>query len=101
MFIIWVMFTILYIIIPNTKVKFKSALMAGIVAGTLFLLFQWGYIYIPAVDDLTYNAIYGSFAALPLLLIWLQTSWQILLFGGELSFAYQNIARFGEGANRC
>ena len=46
MFIIWVMFTILYIIIPNTKVKFKSALMAGIVAGTLFLLFQWGYIYI-------------------------------------------------------
>ena len=44
----------------------------------------------------SYNAIYGSFAALPLLLIWLQTSWQILLFGGELSFAYQNIARFGE-----
>ena len=40
MFIIWVMFTILYIIIPNTKVKFRSALMAGIVAGTLFLLFS-------------------------------------------------------------
>ncbi|MFR7964577.1 MAG: YhjD/YihY/BrkB family envelope integrity protein [Alistipes finegoldii] len=95
MFIIWVMFTILYIIIPNTKVKFKSALMAGIVAGTLFLLFQWGYIYIQRWMT-SYNAIYGSFAALPLLLIWLQTSWQILLFGGELSFAYQNIARFGE-----
>ena len=93
MFIIWVMFTILYIIIPNTKVKFKSALMAGIVAGTLFLLFQWGYIYIQRWMT-SYNAIYGSFAALPL--IWLQTSWQILLFGGELSFAYQNIARFGE-----
>ena len=89
MFIIWV------IIIPNTKVKFKSALMAGIVAGTLFLLFQWGYIYIQRWMT-SYNAIYGSFAALPLLLIWLQTSWQILLFGGELSFAYQNIARFGE-----
>ena len=78
MFIIWVMFTILYIIIPNTKVKFKSALMAGIVAGTLFLLFQWGYIYIQRWMT-SYNAIYGSFAALPLLLIWLQTSWQILL----------------------
>ena len=90
MFIIWVMFTILY-----TKVKFRSALMAGIVAGTLFLLFQWGYIYIQRWMT-SYNAIYGSFAALPLLLIWLQTSWQILLFGGELSFAYQNIARFGE-----
>ena len=44
MVIIWIMFTILYIIIPNTKVKFRSALMAGIVAGTLFLLFQWGYL---------------------------------------------------------
>ena len=95
MVIIWVMFTILYIIIPNTKVKFRSALMAGIVAGTLFLLFQWGYLYIQRWMT-SYNAIYGSFAALPLLLIWLQTSWQILLFGGELSFAYQNIARFNE-----
>ncbi len=95
MVIIWIMFTILYIIIPNTKVKFRSALMAGIVAGTLFLLFQWGYLYIQRWMT-SYNAIYGSFAALPLLLIWLQTSWQILLFGGELSFAYQNIARFGE-----
>ena len=95
MFIIWVMFTILYIIIPNTNVKFKSALMAGIVAGTLFLLFQWGYIYIQRWMT-SYNAIYGSFAALPLFLIWLQTSWEILLFGGELSFAYQNVERFDE-----
>ena len=42
----------------------------------------------------SYNAIYGSFAALPLFLIWLQTSWQIVLFGGELAFAYQNISKF-------
>jgi membrane protein len=95
MVIMWAMFAFLYIFIPNAKVKFKSALMAGIVAGTLFILFQWGYIYIQKWMT-SYNAIYGSFAALPLLLIWLQTSWQILLFGGELSFAYQNIARFTE-----
>lgn len=95
MVIIWFMFTLLYIVIPNAKVKFKSALMAGIVAGTLFLLFQWGYLYVQRWMT-SYNAIYGSFAALPLLLIWIQTSWQILLFGGELSFAYQNIARFAE-----
>ena len=69
--------------------------MAGIVAGTIFLLFQWGYVYVQRWMT-SYNAIYGSFAALPLLLIWMQTSWEILLFGGELSFAYQNIARFGE-----
>lgn len=95
MCVIWMMFTLLYLIIPNAKVRFGSALMAGIVAGTLFLLFQWGYIYVQKWMT-SYNAIYGSFAALPLLLIWMQTSWQILLFGGELSFAYQNIARFGE-----
>ncbi|MEG0807467.1 MAG: YihY/virulence factor BrkB family protein [Alistipes sp.] len=95
MVVIWVMFTFLYLIIPNAKVHLGSALMAGMVAGTLFLLFQWGYIYIQRWMS-SYNAIYGSFAALPLLLIWLQTSWQILLFGGELSFAYQNIARFAE-----
>lgn len=93
--LIWLMFTLLYLIIPNTRVRFTSALTAGLVAGTLFILFQWGYIHVQRWMT-SYNAIYGSFAALPLLLIWLQTSWQILLFGGELSFAYQNIARFGE-----
>lgn len=95
MVVIWIMFTFLYIVIPNTRVRLKSALMAGIVAGTFFLLFQWGYVYLQRWMS-SYNAIYGSFVALPLLLIWLQTSWQILLFGGELSFAYQNRARFGE-----
>ncbi len=95
MVIMWGMFTFLYMFIPNAKVKFKSALMAGIVAGTLFLLFQWGYIYLQKWMT-SYNAIYGSFAALPLLLIWLQSSWQIFLFGGELSFAYQNVKRFDE-----
>lgn len=92
---VWIIFSFLYTAIPNTKVRFISALTAGIVAGTLFILFQWGYIYLQRWMS-SYNAIYGSFAALPLFLIWMQTSWQILLFGGELSFAYQNIARFGE-----
>ena len=93
--VFWVMFTLLYLIIPNVKVRFGSALMAGIAAGTFFLLFQWGYVYLQRWMT-SYNAIYGSFVALPLLLIWLQTSWQIFLFGGELSFAYQNVVRFGE-----
>ena len=95
MVIIWAMFTLLYLIIPNARVRVGSALMAGIVAGTCFLLFQWIYVYVQRWMT-SYNAIYGSFAALPLFLIWMQTSWQILLFGGELSFAYQNIARFAE-----
>ena len=95
MVVIWTMFTLLYLIIPNARVRFQSALMAGIVAGTIFLLFQWGYVYVQRWMT-SYNAIYGSFAALPLFLIWMQTSWEILLFGGELSFAYQNIRRFAE-----
>ena len=95
MVVIWTMFTLLYLIIPNARVRFQSALMAGIVAGTIFLLFQWGYVYVQRWMT-SYNAVYGSFAALPLFLIWMQTSWEILLFGGELSFAYQNISRFAE-----
>lgn len=91
--ILWLMFTFLYRIMPNTKVKFRSALWAGIIAGTFFQLFQ--VIYVNIQSNLTnYNAIYGSFAALPLLMIWLQISWQIVLFGAELSFAYQNINKF-------
>ena len=93
--LVWLMFTLLYIVIPNARVRTGSALTAGIVAGTLFLGFQWGYFYIQRWMT-SYNAIYGSFAALPLFLVWMQTSWQILLFGGELSFAYQHIARFDE-----
>ena len=91
----WVMFTFIYVVLPATKVRLSSALTAGIVAGTVFLLFQWGYVYLQRWMT-SYNAIYGSFAALPLFLLWMQISWEILLLGGELSFAYQNAARFDE-----
>lgn len=91
--LIWVMFTFVYMVLPNTKVRFTSALTASLVCGTAFLVFQWAYVYLQSAMS-SYNAIYGSFAALPLFLIWLQTSWQIVLFGGELAFAYQNISKF-------
>lgn len=92
----WVMFTFIYVVLPSTKVRFTAALTAGVVAGTAFVLFQWGYVYLQRWMT-SYNAIYGSFAALPLFLLWMQISWEILLLGGELSFAYQNVARFDEG----
>jgi membrane protein len=91
--LIWVMLTILYMIMPNTKVKFSSALVAGIIAGTLFQLVQWGYIYFQ-VGVSRYNAIYGSFAALPLLLLVMQISWLVVLFGAELSYANQNVENY-------
>ena len=88
--LIWVLFTILYIIMPNTKVNFKAGLVGGVVAGTLYQIAQWAYISFQ-VGAAKYNAIYGSFAALPLFLMWLQISWWIVLFGAELSFANQNV----------
>jgi len=87
---IWVMFTFLYIFMPNTRVKFRAALLAGVVAGTVYHLFQMFYVMFQ-VGVARYNAIYGSFAALPLFLIWLQLSWMIVLSGAELSFATQNV----------
>jgi len=89
----WGMLTALYIFMPNTKVKFKPALIAGIFAGTIFQFFQMFYIS-GQLWITKYNAIYGSFAAIPLLLLWLQMSWTICLFGVELSYASQNVHTF-------
>ena len=88
--LIWTLFTILYIIMPNTKVNFKAGLLGGVVAGTLYQIAQGAYISFQ-IGAAKYNAIYGSFAALPLFLMWLQISWWIVLFGAELSFANQNV----------
>jgi membrane protein len=90
---IWVAFTFIFIYMPNTKVKVMSGLIAGIVAGTLFQLVQWAYVNFQVQITERY-AIYGSFAAMPLFLIWLQISWFIVLFGAEVSFAYQNVETY-------
>jgi len=88
--VLWVVFTFLYIFMPNTKVNFKSGLIAGILAGTLYQLVQWAYITFQ-VGASKFGAIYGSFAALPLFLVWLQLSWLVVLFGAEVAFAEQNV----------
>lgn len=92
-FLFWISMTILFIIMPNTKVKFKPALISGIIAGTILHLLQWVYFELQfGITSL--NAIYGSFAAIPLFIIWLQTSWIIVLLGAELTYANQNIRRY-------
>jgi membrane protein len=78
---------------PNTKVQIKSGLWGGIVAGTVYQVAQFAYIKFQ-IGVSSYGAIYGSFAALPLFLVWLQLSWLIVLFGAEISFACQNVAAF-------
>jgi len=92
-FINWIVFTIMYLVIPNTRVRFFNAMIAGIVAGTAFQVFQMLYIN-GQVYLSRYNVIYGSFAAVPLLLLWLQISCLIILLGAEISYASQNIKNF-------
>ena len=91
----WSLFTFIYTFMPYTKVYFRSALTAGIIAGTIFQIWQWVYIKFQ-VGVSSYGAIYGSFAALPLFLIWLQVSWLIVLAGAELAFESENELFIGD-----
>ena len=91
--LIWFVFTLLYIIMPNTKVNFKAAFPGGIIAGSMFQLLQWAYVSFQSLLS-GYGTIYGSFAALPLFLMWMQFSWLIVLFGAEIAFAYQNVENY-------
>lgn len=88
--LVWALFVFVYVFMPHTKVTFSAGLVAGVIAGTIYQVAQWGYIVFQ-IASVRYNTVYGSFAALPLFLIWLQLSWLIVLFGAELSYAYQNI----------
>jgi membrane protein len=84
------MFTGLYVFMPNTMVRFRAALVPGLLAGIAFQFVQYFYIN-SQIWVSSYNAIYGSFAAIPLFMLWIQISWCICLFGAELSYANQNI----------
>lgn len=97
-FLCWIAFTLCYLLIPNTKVEIKYAAISGMISAIIFqilqLLFVNGQIYVSK-----YNAIYGSFAFLPLLLIWLQFSWLILLAGCVLTYSLQNVFTFNFNGN--
>jgi membrane protein len=90
---IWVVLIFLYIFIPNTRVRFKSALVGGLLAGTFWQFAQWGYIHFQ-VGVAKYNAIYGTLSALPVFMVWIYTSWLIVLFGVEVVYAHQNRRTF-------
>jgi membrane protein len=91
--LVWFILTLLFIVMPNTKVKFKSAFVAGIVSGTILQLLQWFYIDLQfGISKL--SMLYGSFAAIPLFIGWLQMSWIVVLLGAELAFANQNVSEY-------
>ncbi len=91
---IWALFTMLYLVMPNTRIPLKSAILGGISAGTIAQVVQWFYIKFQ-IGAASYGAIYGSFAALPLFLGMLQMSWMIVLFGAEMSHANEHYETFG------
>jgi len=86
-------FTFLYWFFPNTNVRIGSAALGAVVAALLLSVAQWGYVGF-SVGAARYNTLFGTFAALPLLLVWIYVCWAIVLFGAELSFAFQNLARY-------
>jgi membrane protein len=96
-FSLWIAFTLIYVFLPNTRVPLTHAIAGGVVAGTLWSAAQAVYIGFQ-VGVSKYNAIYGTFASLPLFLMWLYLSSAILLFGAELSWAVGGLKSTQQGA---
>ena len=92
--IITLLFIGLYVYMPNTKVRLSCAIVPGILAGIAIQVLQMFYIH-SQIWVTGYNAIYGSFAALPLFMLWVQISWTICLFGAQLTYTNQNMNRIG------
>jgi len=88
--VVWMALTLLYLFMPNTSIKFRSAVAGAVVAGTCWQIAQWWYIHFQ-VGVAKYNAIYGTMAVLPIFMIWIYVSWLIVLLGVEIVYAHQNI----------
>jgi membrane protein len=86
-------FSFVYWFFPDTRVKITSALLGGFVAALLFTGAQNYYVGL-SIGVARYNAFFGGFAAIPLLLVWLYFCWAIVLLGAEVSFAFQNLAHY-------
>jgi membrane protein len=91
--LVWALFILIYMAMPNTRVRWAAAAAGAAVGAILYQAVQWVYIDLQ-VGVSKQNAIYGSFAALPLFLAWVQTSWAIVLFGAEVCYAVQHSAGF-------
>jgi membrane protein len=82
-----------FLVMPNTRVKIRAAIVAGILAGIVLQLLQIMYIQFQ-IGATKLGTLYGSFAAIPLMMIWIQMSWVVLLMGAQLSYYLQNITRY-------
>lgn len=87
------LFAFTFVFMPNHKINYKAGIIAGLVTAIMYILVQWTYLRLQ-IGVSTYNAIYGSFAALPLFVVWLQIGWMIVLFGCEITFFLQNYENY-------
>lgn len=85
----WSLLSLFFIFLPNKKISWKAGFIAGTITGILFFIWQWIYVTFQ-VKASSYGVIYGSFAALPLFLIWLNYSWLIIIFGSEICYYTEN-----------
>ena len=83
-------FMVLFTLMPNTRVKWKNTIWPSILTGSIFMVVEWLYVHYQ-IKLSAYNAIYGSFAAIPLFMLWLQISWCICLFGAQFCYANQSL----------
>ncbi|MCL4504186.1 MAG: YihY/virulence factor BrkB family protein [Deltaproteobacteria bacterium] len=90
--ILWLAFIFIYLVMPNTRVNFWSAVLGGVVGGSIWQVAQWIFIWIQGASAY-YNAIYGALYNLLFIFIWMFWCWLILLFGTEVAFAHQNLVR--------
>jgi membrane protein len=86
-------FTFVYIMMPNTKVKFSAAFTGAFVSAVLTVLFQFAIIKLGVLAT-NANKTYGTLAAIPLFLSWVQISWMIMLLGAEVAFSIQNAGTY-------
>jgi len=87
--VLWLAFTLVYLLVPNTKVHFSAALIGGVVGGSLWHLNNvFGFLYVSRV--VTNSKIYGSLGLIPVFMAGLYLSWLILLFGAQVAYAFQN-----------
>lgn len=92
----WILFSFIYLFLPNTTINWRYAMLGGVIGGTLYQVIGWAYFHFQ-IGVSNYSTIYGSLAALPLFLIWVNLSWQVVLLGAEIAYHFEISAPSGEG----
>lgn len=99
LFLLTLTFVLLYLFLPNIKVKTKAAWIGGLAAAFGLMAMQKVFILLQ-VGVANYNAIYGSFATVPLFLLWLHSAWLVFLLGAEVAYTTQHYQNYHANGHR-